>query len=121
MLDVIGAGATAHSDIDWHAVWKESKGAENLVREIQDMTVEGRRRTAIQTEQHSEFSTSWPYQVSQLFKREMQRHWRDPTYLTSKFGLNIIGGLFVGFTFFKAKNTIQGTQDKIFVRYFIFF
>jgi ATP-binding cassette, subfamily G (WHITE), member 2, SNQ2 len=115
MLDVIGAGATAHSDIDWHAVWKQCGGAEDTVREIQTMVIEGKRRTAVQTKQHSEFSTSWFYQVSQLFIREMQRHWRDPTYMISKFGLNIVGGLFVGFTFFKVKGTIQGTQDKIFV------
>jgi len=28
--------------------------------------------------------------------------------------LNIVGGLFIGFTFFKAKDTIQGTQNKLF-------
>ncbi|KAL0952258.1 hypothetical protein HGRIS_006548 [Hohenbuehelia grisea] len=28
--------------------------------------------------------------------------------------LNIFGGIFIGFTFFKANNTIQGTQNKVF-------
>jgi ATP-binding cassette, subfamily G (WHITE), member 2, SNQ2 len=33
------------------------------------------------------------------------------TYIMAKLMLNIIGGLFIGFTFFKAKNTIQGTRE----------
>jgi ABC-type multidrug transport system permease subunit len=44
-------------------------------------------------------------------------YWRDPTYLMSKLSLNIIGGLFIGF-FFKSKDTIQGTRNKLFVRLF---
>lgn len=34
----------------------------------------------------------------------------------AKIALNIVAGLFIGFTFFKAKDTLQGTQDKLFVR-----
>lgn len=33
----------------------------------------------------------------------------------SKLTLNIIGGLFIGFTFFKSGSTIQANQDKLFV------
>ena len=42
-------------------------------------------------------------------------HWREPTFIVSKVMLNIVAGLFVGFTFFKSKDTLQGTQDKLFV------
>jgi ATP-binding cassette subfamily G (WHITE) protein 2 (SNQ2) len=34
--------------------------------------------------------------------------------LLAKLALNVVAGLFVGFTFFKAKDSIQGTQNKIF-------
>jgi len=32
-----------------------------------------------------------------------------------RLALNVVAALFVGFTFFKAKSSIQGTQNKIFV------
>jgi ATP-binding cassette subfamily G (WHITE) protein 2 (SNQ2) len=63
----------------------------------------------------SKISTSWLYQVKTLWGREVVRHWRDPTYLLAKLALNVVAALFVGFTFFKAKDSIQGTQNKIFV------
>jgi len=44
----------------------------------------------------------------------MIRHWRDPTYLVAKLALNVVAGLFIGFTFFQAKYSIQGTQNHIF-------
>jgi ATP-binding cassette subfamily G (WHITE) protein 2 (SNQ2) len=86
-----------------------------LDEELDILLQEGRKRHAVDIEQHSEFSTSWLYQVRTLWEREMIRHWRDPTYLVAKLALNVVAGLFIGFTFFKAKDTIQGTQNHIFV------
>jgi ATP-binding cassette subfamily G (WHITE) protein 2 (SNQ2) len=83
--------------------------------EVEALLEDGRKRHAVDTEQHSEFSTSWLYQLKTLWAREVIRHWRDPTYLLAKLALNVVAGLFVGFTFFKAKDSIQGTQNKIFV------
>jgi ATP-binding cassette, subfamily G (WHITE), member 2, SNQ2 len=117
MLDVIGAGATASSNVDWHAAWKKSPEAAFLQKQIQGVMDKGRDRPVEEEEQHSEFSTSWAFQVRTLLQRDYERHWRDPTYLLAKLALNIVAGLFIGFTFFKAKNTIQGTQNKIFVSY----
>ena len=34
----------------------------------------------------------------------------------AKVALNVVAGLLVGFTFFKSKDSLQGTQDKLFVR-----
>jgi ABC-2 type transporter len=86
-----------------------------LDEELDALLEDGRKRHAVDTEQHSEFSTSWLYQVKTLWEREIIRHWRDPTYMLAKLALNIVAGLFIGFTFFKAKDSIQGTQNKIFV------
>ena len=83
--------------------------------ELEGLLQDGRKRHAVDTEQHSEFSTSWVYQLKTLWEREAIRHWRDPTYLLAKLALNVFAGLFIGFTFFKAKDSIQGTQNKIFV------
>lgn len=115
ILDVIGAGATATSATDWHGAWKNSPESRAVDEELEALLQDGRKRHAVDTEQHSEFSTSWPYQLKTLWEREVIRHWRDPTYLLAKLALNVVAGLFVGFTFFKAKDSIQGTQNKIFV------
>lgn len=115
ILDVIGAGATATSDADWYGTWKSSPQAKAVDEEIDGLLEDGRKRHAIDTEQHSEFSTLWIFQVKTLWERDIIRHWRDPTYMLAKLALNVVAGLLIGFTFFKAKDSIQGTQNKIFV------
>lgn len=115
MLDVIGAGATAVSDRDWHEVWRNSKESKALEEEIEQIHTEGRKHPPVAPSVQTQFATPWMYQTRELFTRQHLAYWRDPTYLMSKLSLNIIGGLFIGFTFFKAKNTIQGTQNKLFV------
>jgi ATP-binding cassette subfamily G (WHITE) protein 2 (SNQ2) len=116
MLDIIGAGATAVSDRDWHEVWLRSDGWKHLEDEIKEIHREGQTRPPIGATLKTQFATSWLYQIRVLFKRQHLVYWRDPTYLMSKLSLNIIGGLLIGFTFFKSENTLQGTQDKLFVR-----
>ncbi|KAF8877242.1 pleiotropic drug resistance ABC transporter [Gymnopilus junonius] len=114
MLDVIGAGATALSEQDWHEVWNRAPESQQLQDEIEAIHKEGRSRPAVQATFKSEFATSWGYQVYQLLKRQAEAYWRDPTYLMAKLVLNAVGGLFIGFTFFKSKDTQQGTQNKLF-------
>lgn len=115
MLDVIGAGATAISDRDWHEAWINSKESKAVEVALEEIHTEGRKRPPVRATVQSAFATPWPYQLQVLLKRQHLTYWRNPTYLFSKLTLNIIGGLFIGFTFFKAKDTIQGTQNKLFV------
>ncbi|KXN88770.1 Brefeldin A resistance protein [Leucoagaricus sp. SymC.cos] len=114
MLEVIGAGATATSSQDWHTVWKNSSEVLRINEEIERIHAEGRKQSAVQATFTSEYATSWLNQTWELIKRNHIAYWRDPTYLMAKLALNIIGGLFIGFTFFKAKDTQQGTQNKLF-------
>ena len=114
MLDVIGAGATASSTIDWHNVWKNSPEAAATTHEIQQIHNEGRNRPAVETKQHTEYSTSWIHQISVVARRSAAAIWRDPTYVTAKFVLNIAAGLFIGFTFWKSPNTKQGVTNQLF-------
>ncbi|KAJ3535372.1 hypothetical protein NM688_g6988 [Phlebia brevispora] len=114
ILQVIGAGATATVDRDWHKVWMESAEREAAQREIEAIHEEGRKRPPVQTKLHSEFATSWPYQVVTLLQRDCQAHWRNPTFVVAKIVMNIFAGMFVGFTFYKAKDSLQGTQNKLF-------
>jgi ATP-binding cassette, subfamily G (WHITE), member 2, SNQ2 len=115
ILQVIGAGATATADRDWHEIWKASPEATSLQQEIERVHAEGRQRPPVRTTLDRKFATSWAYQVVILTRRNMQSLWRDPTYIIAKIALNITAGLFIGFTFFKAKDSIQGTQNKLFV------
>ena len=116
MLDVIGAGATAVTNRDWRNVWVNSKEFQTLEDEIDQLHVEGRSHPPVAATLTTQFATPWTYQVQCLLQRQNLAYWRDPTYLMSKLILNIIGGLFIGFTFFKSKDTIQGTQNKVYVR-----
>lgn len=115
MLDVIGAGATATSSQDWYQLWRASEESKQLQQEVDRIHSEGRNRPAVKTTFHTEFATSWMIQMKELLKRNFESYWREPTYLLAKLVLNIVGGLFIGFTFFKAKDTQQGSQNKLFV------
>ncbi|THH28859.1 hypothetical protein EUX98_g5325 [Antrodiella citrinella] len=117
MLSATGAGATAHSEIDWHETWKNSAEARNLQEELEAINTEGRARPALTATYKSEFATSWWYQVLTLVKRDAESHWRDPTYLAAKLALNIVAGLLIGFTFWKSKDSLQGVQNKLFAIY----
>ncbi|EGO01341.1 hypothetical protein SERLA73DRAFT_159769 [Serpula lacrymans var. lacrymans S7.3] len=116
MLDVIGAGATASSENDWHQTWTQSRESELLQEDIENIHADGQKHPPIKATFRSDFATPWAYQTWTLLKRAMLDHWRNPTYLMAKIMLNIVGGLLIGFTFFKRKDTIEGTQNKLFVR-----
>jgi len=114
MLEVIGAGATADSTTEWHRVWKMSAECAQLQSDLLAIESDGRQCPASQSILHSTYATSWVHQLYFLVKRGFVCYWRNPSYLIAKLVLNIVAGLFVGFTFFKAGNTLQDTQNKIF-------
>ena len=95
MLDVIGAGATATSEIDWHAAWNKSEEATNFKIRLNEIHEEGRKKPPVQATQHSEFATSWTSQLWELTVRANIAYWRNPTYIMSKELLNVAGGLFI--------------------------
>ncbi|KAJ7067216.1 pleiotropic drug resistance ABC transporter [Mycena amicta] len=117
MLDAIGAGATATSAQDWDAVWRKSPESSQVQEEMERIHAEGRARGAAEATFHSQFATPWIQQATNLMRRDLRFRWRDPSYLIAKLVLNIAAGLFIGFTFFKAKATQQGTQNQLFAIY----
>jgi ATP-binding cassette subfamily G (WHITE) protein 2 (SNQ2) len=117
MLDVIGVGATAMCTTDWHQVWTNSPEAAELDLEIKCIHKEGRTRPAVSTGTHSEFACSWMKQLALLTHRGFVCNWRNPVYIYSKLAVCVPTGLVVGYTFFGATNSLQGCQDKLFVRH----
>ncbi|KAI0752733.1 pleiotropic drug resistance ABC transporter [Daedaleopsis nitida] len=114
ILEAIGAGATATTDIDWHAAWQNSSEAANVQEELERIHSEGRSKPPVQARLQNKYPTSWFYQLRLLFRRDAEAHWRDPVYLIAKIALNCAAALLIGFTFYKAKTTIQGTQNHLF-------
>lgn len=115
ILEVIGAGATAVADRDWHEAWLNSHEHEQLEEDINRIHTEGRKRPPVERSFHGSYATPWIFQAQILTRRQYASYWRDPSYLLSKLMLNTIGGLFIGFTFFKSGTSIQQNQDKLFV------
>ena len=52
--------------------------------------------------------------IAAAARRNPQGCWRDPVYLFAKNELNIAPALLIGFTLYKTKLTIQGTQNNVF-------
>jgi ATP-binding cassette subfamily G (WHITE) protein 2 (SNQ2) len=110
MLDVIGTGATAISTAEWHNVWKKSPEATATAHEVQWIHDGGRSRPAVETKRH----TSLIRRSCVVARCGAAAICRDPTYVTAKFILNVAGGLFVGFIFWKCPSTEQDIQNKLF-------
>ncbi|KIY48466.1 hypothetical protein FISHEDRAFT_73662 [Fistulina hepatica ATCC 64428] len=113
MLDVVGAGATARSVQNWFEIWQKSPEASKVEEEIIQIHSDGRKEGAVKTVIRHEFPTPWLFQFKELSRRDFAYHWRNPGYTFGKIILNIVGGLFVGFTFFKTDDSQQGVQNKI--------
>lgn len=92
MLDVIGAGATASSEQDWHETWKDANEFDAVQKEIARIHEIGRRTQISQESIGGEFASPWFTQFKELARRDWIAHYRDPTYLVAKLALNIISG-----------------------------
>lgn len=83
MLDVIGAGATATSAIDWHAAWKNAPESAELDRELIGIHDQGRKQSIDANEHHSEFAAAHATQLSALLIRSFRVSY---DYFRSRFG-----------------------------------
>lgn len=66
------------------------------------------------------FAVPFRQQFAECFKRVWQQYWRTPTYIMAKLILSGVTALFIGFSFYKAKNSQQGLQNQMF-SVFMFF
>lgn len=115
MLDIVNNG-TNDKGIDWHTVWKESREAAQVQREI-DQIHEEKKHSDVDVGKETggtEFATPLWTQIYECTYRVFQQYWRMPSYVLAKMALCTIAGLFIGFSFYQAEPTQAGMQTIIF-------
>ncbi|KAJ5198072.1 CDR ABC transporter [Penicillium cinerascens] len=115
MLDVVNKGSNSQGE-DWFDVWKQSQESKGVQTEIDRIHKERQGATATEGEpvNHSEFAMPFWFQLWQVTYRVFQQYWRMPSYIMSKWALGITAGLFIGFSFYDAKTSLQGMQTIIY-------
>ncbi|KAK2764595.1 hypothetical protein FQN54_009290 [Arachnomyces sp. PD_36] len=115
MLEVIGAAPGSVADRDWPEVWNNSEERQEVRRELAQMKTElSQKPPAPQITGYGEFAMPLYSQFLICLQRMFQQYWRTPHYIYSKATLCIIPPLFIGFTFWREKNSIQGLQNQMF-------
>lgn len=145
MLEIIGAAPGSSTDIDWPSTWRNSAEYAETKKELSRMKeelpgVSARLETSTRTDQGSfrEFSVPFSTQFWEVTKRVFEQYWRTPSYIYSKAALCIFSvyssffsyleaiangvsqAIFIGFSFFKAKNSLQGLQNQTFSLFMLF-
>ncbi|CDU25412.1 probable SNQ2-ABC transporter involved in multidrug resistance [Sporisorium scitamineum] len=119
ILDVIGAGATATTNKDWHQLFRDSHLYTDMMKELENIDASGADHHATAEEEamgQREYAEPLSIQVGQVMCRAFTHYWRDTTYIMSKLMLNIIAGLFIGSSFWGQgrSEASASLQNKIF-------
>ncbi|KAF5862153.1 hypothetical protein ETB97_012050 [Aspergillus alliaceus] len=117
MLDVIGAAPGSHSDIDWHQVWRQSPEFAKVKHHLTELK-SGLHGTPTKNntnvDEFREYAAPFYIQLWECLKRVFSQYYRTPSYIWSKATLCVLSGLYIGFSFFDAKNSLQGLQNQMF-------
>ncbi|CAN6641338.1 pleiotropic ABC efflux transporter of multiple drugs [Trichomonascus vanleenenianus] len=115
MLEVVGAAPGSVAIHDWYEVWANSPERKMLREELHQMADELRQANKNDGEKSLRgFATGFTTQVAIVTQRVWQQYWRTPEYIWSKLALVTLSPLFIGFSFYKATNDMQGLQNQMF-------
>lgn len=116
MLRAIGAAPGTKSTQDWFAVWRGSPEYQKLHENLASLATAGLQyqKEATNLVESTSYAAPMTTQIYEVTKRFAQQLWRTPTYIYSKVALCLLSPLFVGFTYWKTDNTIQGLQNQMF-------
>ncbi|CCE61497.1 hypothetical protein TPHA_0A04220 [Tetrapisispora phaffii CBS 4417] len=117
ILDVIGAGATTHNDVSMADVWVNSEECKNSEEDLANLITEGNVNNEHGGNVSKKYATSYWYQFKYVQARTFTIFWRDLNYLVSKLMLFMVGGLYIGFTFFHVDNSFIGLQNSLFAAF----
>lgn len=118
MLEIVNAGQNDKGE-NWFDVWKKSEESQGVQNEIDRIHKEREGMSESNSEANdarskSEFAMPFWFQLYLVTYRVFQQYWRMPEYIASKWMLGIVSGLFIGFSFFQAKTSLQGMQTVIY-------
>jgi ATP-binding cassette subfamily G (WHITE) protein 2 (PDR) len=137
IMETIGCTPGSHSDINWPEVWRHSAEFAQMHRELDEMESVLKHTSAIKNAVKAdfrEFAAPFLVQLWECFKRVNSQYWRTPSYIYSKTALSVLTvrfqflltselalylttsfqALFLGFSFYKTKNNLQGLQNETF-------
>ncbi|CAL5867147.1 uncharacterized protein PFLUO_LOCUS1359 [Penicillium psychrofluorescens] len=115
MLEIIGAAPGSHADRDWADEWNNSPERTQVRRELAEMKEELLQiPVPPPTAGYGEFATPLWYQFVVCIHRMFQQYWRSPSYMYAKAAMCIVPPLFIGFTFWRMPNSLQGLQNQMF-------
>jgi ATP-binding cassette, subfamily G (WHITE), member 2, PDR len=118
MLDVIGAAPGSHTDIDWPNVWRQSseyvKVKEDLAELKSSLSLKRTETNSEDTGAFHEYAAPFYVQLWECSVRVFAQYYRTPVYIWSKIALTVLSALYIGFSFFHAKKSIQGLQNQMY-------
>jgi ATP-binding cassette subfamily G (WHITE) protein 2 (SNQ2) len=119
MLEVIGAGTTGLCDCDWFDTWNNSPQKLQVLLEGRKLLETYKQEMMTKPQDHLNvenctYATPYWYQFPIVLERTVHVLYRDLQYIIWKFFLLIVSGLFLGFTFFGLKDTLEGSQNSVF-------
>ncbi|KAB8078723.1 ABC-2 type transporter-domain-containing protein [Aspergillus leporis] len=118
MLEIVNAGRNDNGQ-EWFDVWKQSSESRAVQTEIDRIHRDQQAKTQASDSNDAALSTAefaMPFwsQLYYVTYRVFQQYWRMPEYIASKWMLGILSGLFIGFSFFQAKSSLQGMQTIVY-------
>ncbi|EPE32483.1 P-loop containing nucleoside triphosphate hydrolase [Glarea lozoyensis ATCC 20868] len=116
MLEIIGTAPGSDITQDWAAIWGDSKEHKNVKEELLRMkkALSDKPTSITEADVLRPFAASFVTQFRVVLKRIFQQYWRTPSYLYSKVALCLFSALFIGFSFWRMPNTLQGLQNQLF-------
>ncbi|KAF2171433.1 hypothetical protein M409DRAFT_63711 [Zasmidium cellare ATCC 36951] len=118
MLEVIKKTESSEPEVkmDWPQIWSTSAECQAVKSELEHMkaTLQGKSAPATDTNALLPYAVPLNTQLWYVIRRGFQQYWRTPTYLYSKVALCLLSALFIGFSFWKTPNSLQGLQNQMF-------
>ncbi|PWY78837.1 hypothetical protein BO83DRAFT_356261 [Aspergillus eucalypticola CBS 122712] len=115
MLEVIGAAPGSHADRDWTEVWNQSPERTQVRLDLVEMKQELLQRPPPpRMVGYGAFAMPLWAQFVLCLQRMFQQYWRSPSYIYSKAAMCVIPPIFIGFTFWREPNSLQGLQNEMF-------
>jgi ABC-type multidrug transport system permease subunit len=120
MLEVVNEGTNDKGET-WVDVWKAAPECAEVQSEIHRIHEQTRGKVihAGDSDGTQEFAVSLSTQLRVVTYRVFQQYWRMPAYIIAKMMLGIASGLFIGFSFYRSTNSLQGTQNIMFSLFMI--